>query len=514
MDARAFETINRVSDDEDTGRRCFALERRGVANWRTTCCSSLAALALLAFTAAGAPAADVAIVPKLKSSVISSGWTGFYAGGHAGYGWGNKKFLDNFPVFDGEVDADVRPGGGLFGLQGGYNYQVGRLVLGVEGDFSWSDVKRNGFSCFTFGDQVCSVTPEWFGTLAGRVGIANELTLFYLKGGGAWTRDHFDNLATCAGSQPTARNGINAACDDAFVANQTRLGWLVGGGIEYFIARHWSLKLEYNYMDFGSRSVPFYDGEGTIFTEEIHQKINVVKAGINYHFDGEASPAPRTVVPLKAADPSFQVLAFSGVDVSKYSASALAGALIAPYKDLDTSGLRFYLTGEGGAYKYPTDGSFVRGTYASGDVLAGYGFEGDNYSINLLAGVNAVNHMLSAIDTEIRVQGTAFGAKVRGDAWVNPTPKTLTYGEAEYSTAFRTYYAKAKFGYDITKDSQVFVGPEIAALGDERFNQWRAGIHVTQMRFGKIQVDVSAGYANDNVVGGGAYTNVELSRNF
>ena len=41
-------------------------------------------------------------------------------------------------------------------FQAGFNYQINALVLGIEGDFSWAGVKKEGFSCFTFGDQVCS----------------------------------------------------------------------------------------------------------------------------------------------------------------------------------------------------------------------------------------------------------------------------------------------------------------------------------------------------------------------
>ena len=165
-------------------------------------------------------------------------------------------------------------------------------------------------------------------------------------------------------------------------------------------------------------------------------------------------------------DETFRVLGFSGYDVAKQSHGGWVGALIAPVTDLDTSGLRWYIVAEGGTYKYPVDSGAIRGIEAGGTLLAGHGFEGDNYSINLLVGANAVNHMLSAIDPTNRVQGTAFGVKVRADAWVNPTPQTLVYGEAEYSTAFRTYFAKAKFGYDVTKQQQVFIGPEVAASGN------------------------------------------------
>ena len=441
-------------------------------------------------------------------------WTGFYGGIHAGYGWGDKRFIDNFPTPDGELDADASVKGGFGGFQGGFNKQFNRWVVGVEGDFSWSGVEST-FSCFPFGDQVCSAHPEWFASLAGRLGYAWGPTLLYLKGGAALTEDHFTDFATCAGSQPRSRAGITAACGDGFVANDLRPGWLLGIGAERFFARNWSAKIEYQYLDFGSKSVPFTDGANGFFTEEIHQKINLVMVGLNYHFDatpGGPSNAYASAAPSDDDAPQ-RVLAFSGLDVAKDSYGGVLGTMIAPYKDLDTSGLRFYMMGEAGAYKYPAAGSVIKGVYEGGDALAGYGFEGDNYSINLLAGLNAINHTLSDVDPDNAVQGTRVGAKVRGDAWINPTPKTLTYGEAEYSTAFSTYYTKLKLGYDLT-GKEIFIGPEVAALGDERFNQWRVGGHVTQVKLGAVQVDLSAGYARDSIVGSGAYSTLEVSTNF
>ena len=497
----------------------YSLSGYGGLSMRFVTCRALAGLALLAATVP-TRAADLPPILKAPAAApILLPWTGFYGGPHAGYGWGNKTFIDNFPTPDGELDADASVNGAIFGLQGGYNHQVNNwLVVGVEGDFTWSGVKAD-FSCFPFGDQVCSAHPEWFASLAGRIGVASGPALFYVKGGGALVEDRISDVATCSGSQPRSRAGITAACGDAFISNDLRPGWLVGIGVEYLFAPNWSAKIEYDYMDFGSRSVPLTDGGSGFFTEEIHQKINLVKVGLNYHFDW--APVPTEVLPVKAlgyapgsAEGSNRVLVFSGVDVSKDSYGGLIGTMIAPFKDLDTSGLRFFMLGEAGTYKYPAGGTSIRGVFEGGDALAGYGFEGDNYSINLLAGVSAVNHTLSEVDPENKVQGTRFGAKVRGDAWINPTPQTLTYGEAEYSTAFNTYFSKLKLGYDVTSGKQIFVGPEVAALGDERFNQWRVGGHVTQMKWGRVQFDVSAGYAHDSVVGAGAYGTVEVSTNF
>lgn len=463
-------------------------------------------------------------MPVLKAPAVApsvraiQGWTGFYAGGHVGYGWGDKIFVDNFPTFDGEIDARPRVRGGLGGLQAGYNYQTGWLVFGVEADFSWSDVKNNEFSCFFFGDQLCSARPEWFGTVSGRIGAGSGPWLLYLKGGAAFTHDEYGNIATCAGSQPIVRAGITAQCGVTFAGTETRRGWLAGAGVEYKFAPNWSVKLEYNYMDFGHRSVEFTDGDTGFFTERIYQKTQTVKAGINYHFGwGATTPVRSGGLVLKAdsSEPAEHVYAFSVFDTSKYSYGGVVGAFIAPNKGLDTSGLRVLIAGEAGAYKYPADGGFIRGHYSGGETLVGYAFEGDNYSINLLAGANAVNHTISDFDPANSVQGTAFGVKARGDAWVNPTAKTMVFGEAEYSTAFKSYYASAKTGYDITTDKQLFVGPMVAVMGNERFNQWRVGAHISQLELGKrLKVDISAGYANDSAVGSGAFGNLQFSTAF
>jgi outer membrane immunogenic protein len=508
----------------DAGHASGIRAPRRIPGRRLGSASTCAGAALLALWAAGTPArgADAPVMPvKAVPAAIVNTWNGLYFGAHGGFGWGGKKFVDNFPVFDGEIDADTYAQGALGGFQIGHNHAFGGLVLGIESDFSWSDVHNSNFPCFTFGDQLCTAKAEWFATLAGRIGFANGPAMLYLKGGGAVVRDHFSNIATCAGNQPIVSGGITAACGDLFTAHQFRFGWIAGAGFERFFARNWSFKFEFNHMDFGARSVPFDDGGGGFFTEEIHQRINVVKVGINYHFDwgapaktaldarGDASMAATDTV-----QETFRMMGFAGVDIAKRSYAAWTGALVALSGDLETSGPRMLIVGQGSTYSYGSNGGSIRGIETGGTVLLGRGIEGDNYSVNVLLGGNAANHMLSAFDPTNSVRGTAFGVKARADAWVNPTPRTMAYGEAEYSTAFRTYGAGAKLGVDVTADRQVFVGPAVAAYGDRHSRQWRVGAHVTQLKIGRIQIDLSGGYQHDSTVGDGAYGVTELSANF
>ena len=176
----------------------------------------------------------------------------------------------------------------------GYNYRLGWLVLGVEGESTWSRA-RGVFPCFSLGDQACSADPEWTGSLAGRIGAALGPALFYLKGGAAWVHNSYSNMATCSGIQPPG----DARCGDLFTASGTRSGWLVGVGGEYRFLPNWSVKVEYDYLRFGERSVAFNDGQGNFFTELIRQDMHLIKVGANYHF-GTWDPAPLSTYAYKA----------------------------------------------------------------------------------------------------------------------------------------------------------------------------------------------------------------------
>jgi hypothetical protein len=145
--------------------------------------------------------------------------------------------------------------------------------------------------------------------------------------------------------------------------------------------------------------------------------------------------------------------------------------------------------------------------------LGGYGFVGTNFDVNLFAGVSAENDMLSVVDASDPVHGTAYGVAAHADASINPTATTILEGEAEYTTAFKAYNTTAKFGYDLFGKG-FFIGPQVAALGDARYRQWRAGVDISSLKFGKFDLEFSAGYANDSSVGPGAYAEFGLTTDF
>ena len=157
-------------------------------------------------------------------------WTGWYIGGHVGYGWAD---LSN-PILGG---AGFSPSGMTYGLQGGFNYQMGSWVFGIEGEYSWADLKDTqgvvGVALRRSQDRPASTTS------AGRIGYAFDRTMIYGKFGYAWTQEEY-NFTALGG---TATGGVD------------RNGWVIGAGIEYAFAGNWTAKLEYNYFDMGSKLV-------------------------------------------------------------------------------------------------------------------------------------------------------------------------------------------------------------------------------------------------------------------
>ena len=98
----------------------------------------LATTALVAFTA-GAQAADLG-VPRspVAAAVVAPAfsWTGFYVGAHAGYGFGNSRFVA-LGVFPTSVN------GPLLGGQVGFNYQINQILHFFMNQFWISGVIQN-----------------------------------------------------------------------------------------------------------------------------------------------------------------------------------------------------------------------------------------------------------------------------------------------------------------------------------------------------------------------------------
>lgn len=221
-------------------------------------------------------------------------WTGPYAGLHLGYGWGNSD--TNFsPLPDsnsfGMLPAKLspHPSGVAGGVQVGYNYQMGRFVVGIEADFSGSGMSGSSTSAMigTNGAPIAGVGPlkahqtiNWFGTLRPRLGYTITPTiLLYGTGGLA-----YGNISSSADTdlRPLLPIFYHAS------SSGTNVGWTAGGGIEWAVSKCWSIKTEYLFMDLGSRSSVADSNIALTPPTQVGYKwqttVNILNFGVNYKF--------------------------------------------------------------------------------------------------------------------------------------------------------------------------------------------------------------------------------------
>jgi outer membrane immunogenic protein len=127
----------------------------------------------------------------------------------------------------------------------------------------------------------CRSEIKGLASVTGRIGYSFGNALLYGKGGGAWIRDRY-----------AVSHHIQPQIGEFYAATETRFGWTVGTGLEYAFVPNWSAFAEYDYYDFGTRSVLLAVTGNPLITVEvpptfqIRQSMNVVKAGINYRFGG------------------------------------------------------------------------------------------------------------------------------------------------------------------------------------------------------------------------------------
>ena len=134
-------------------------------------------------------------------------------------------------------------------------------MIGIEADLTGADY-RGSVGTGIFGNPAIQTKSEVQGSVRGRVGIAVDRALFFVTGGAAVAefKDQYFSV-------------LNFSHD--------RIGYTVGGGVEYALTTNWSLRGEYRYSDFGTFSDNLF-GLASVRQRNIMQRATV---GFSYKFD-------------------------------------------------------------------------------------------------------------------------------------------------------------------------------------------------------------------------------------
>jgi len=247
----------------------------------------LAAIALTAVSLSGAAmAADLEVAPAYRVAYAPFTWTGFYIGVHAGGDTFAKNWLA--PFTPNNLIAGCTTCGGqigshtanswLAGGQVGYNYQIAWFVGGVEAQISATRLQGSALGGLPLGLATFNTNTNSIGTIAARMGIAIDRGMFFVKGGGAWANDTFFTTTTAA---------------PVFTSlTTTRWGWMIGVGGEWAFWDNWSVKVEYDHMEFRRQRQTLQPvGAGALaFDYDIEQTVDLVKVGVNYRFGWSPGP--------------------------------------------------------------------------------------------------------------------------------------------------------------------------------------------------------------------------------
>jgi outer membrane immunogenic protein len=192
---------------------------------------------------AGLPAAAIAPLYKAAPTRSPYKWTGFYFGADGGYAW--QGSTGTLMTASGALLSPYSYGvtGPFAGIFIGGNYQLNRFVLGVEGDWQWSNLTGNSQVLAPLGTNgvlpggpfTISTTTKDYGSIRGRLGVG--LDRFLVFGTGGWATGNPSTAFALTGSAPFVTTGGKSN------------GWTVGAGIEYAITNTILGRIECRYTN-------------------------------------------------------------------------------------------------------------------------------------------------------------------------------------------------------------------------------------------------------------------------
>ena len=187
------------------------------------------------------------------------------------------------------------------GFHGGYNWQRGNWVFGLEVDLSATNLERHdsadAFFVLPPGTPFIYVTAidsktelDWYSTGRLRAGyVFGDRFMIFGTGGGAVALAGVSESTLFSESTP-----FGGVVTELFRKDNAdiRGGWTVGGGFDICLSQHWMLNFTYLYMDLGdetaSTNVFVTSTRGRTFEShtfvDADLKFHIFRGGLTFHF--------------------------------------------------------------------------------------------------------------------------------------------------------------------------------------------------------------------------------------
>jgi outer membrane immunogenic protein len=219
------------------------------------------AVALATGATAAKPALSADMLPPAGRPIVYDAgpppptelFAGWWLGATLGGGTSAIDFSD--------AKDNIAGSGILGGVTGGWNWQNGPIVIGLEGDVIAADI--NGSRHFNGGVNIASPSIDTMADLRLRAGVAvTPNLLLFATAGGSWA----DMDLPITGPGGASRDG-------------TFFGWNVGGGAEVAFNQNWSARFDYQFTDFDTNSVSYPGGD-----VKYDPDVSTYRGSFIYHF--------------------------------------------------------------------------------------------------------------------------------------------------------------------------------------------------------------------------------------
>lgn len=198
-------------------------------------------------------------------------------------------------------------------------------------------------------------------------------------------------------------------------------------------------------------------------------------------------------------------LFFGGADLWRNGAFTHGGVLWA-YQGLDRDGPVFKVLLNGGFYRFRSGATEITGRQVMAAALPGWRWHREGLEVTVFAGLDVQDHRFTPDDPGNRLRGTRAGARGGFDVWYEPFADWMLTGSASLSTVGKSYWTRAAAGWRLF--DAVWLGPEMHAMGDDNYRQFRAGAHVTSLRMLGYEFSAGGGWVMDSDQRSGAYGRV------